>query len=99
MLTTILAVAAATWGVVMAVAPLLQLRRMLRRRSSEDVSIGYLVVLLPGFSLWASYGIASGDLALVLPNVVAAVIAGLTIVVAVRLRQVASHDIASAPAA
>jgi len=46
--TTVLAVAAASWGVVMALAPLLQLRRMLGRRSSDDVSIGYLVLLLPG---------------------------------------------------
>lgn len=46
MLTTLLAVAAASWGVVMALAPLLQLRRMLHRDSSDDVSIGYLVLLL-----------------------------------------------------
>lgn len=90
MLTTVLAVAAASWGVVMALAPLLQLRRMLRRRSSDDVSIEYLVLLLPGFCLWVSYGIASHDTALVIPNSVAAVIAVLTIVVAIRLRNVAS---------
>lgn len=92
MLVTFLAVTAATWGVVMALAPLLQLRRMLRRRSSEDVSIGYLVLLLPGFCLWVSYGISSGDTALVVPNVVAAVIAALTIAVAVRLRTSADTD-------
>ncbi len=91
MITT-LAVAAATWGVVMALAPLLQLRRMLRRRSSDDVSIGYLLLLLPGFCLWVSYGIASGDTALVIPNTVAAIIGGVTIAVAARLRKIASHD-------
>lgn len=92
MLTTVLAVAAASWGVVMALAPLLQLRRMLRRRSSEDVSIGYLVLLLPGFCLWVSYGIAAGDIALVIPNTVAAVLAGVTIAVAIQLRRGASDD-------
>ncbi|MCG7309228.1 SemiSWEET family transporter [Brachybacterium sp. ACRRE] len=92
MLTTVLAVCAATWGVVMAVAPLLQLRRMLRRRSAADVSIGYLALLLPGFCLWVGYGIASGDIALVVPNTVAAVIAGLTVAVAVRLRHGAAGD-------
>ena len=91
MITT-LAVAAATWGVVMALAPLLQLRRMLRRRSPDDVSIGYLLPLLPGFCLWVSYGIASGDTALVIPNTVAAIIGGVTIAVAARLRKIASHD-------
>lgn len=71
--TTVLAVAAASWSVVMALAPLLQLRRMLGGRSSDDVSIGYLVLLLPGFCLWVSYGIASGDTALLIPNSAAAV--------------------------
>lgn len=90
--TTVLAVAAASWGVVMALVPLLQLRRMLGRRSSDDVSIGYLVLLLPGFCLWVSYGIASGDTALVIPNSAAAVIAALTIAVAIRLRKVAPDE-------
>lgn len=86
MLITVLAVVAATWGLVMAVAPLLQVRRMLRRRSSADVSVGYLVLLLPGFCLWVAYGIASGDAALIVPNTVAALIAAVTIVIALRLR-------------
>jgi len=86
--TIVLAVCAATWGVVMAVAPLLQLRR----RSAADVSIGYLALLLPGFCLWVGYGIAFGDIALVVPNAVAAVIAGLTFAVAVRLRHGAAGD-------
>lgn len=85
-LTNLLDVAAATWGVILAPASLLQLRRMLRRRSSDDVSIDYLVLLLPSFCLWVSYGIASRDTALAIPDTVAAVIAGLTIAVAVRLR-------------
>lgn len=92
MLTTVLGVTAASWGVVMAIAPLLQVRRMLRRRSSADVSVGYLVLLLPGFCLWVAYGIASGATALIVPNTVAALIAGLTITVALRLRPRADDD-------
>lgn len=61
MIITVLAVAAATWSVGMALAPLLQLRRMLSRRSSDGVSIAYLVLLLPGFYLRVSYGTASSD--------------------------------------
>ena len=38
---------------------------------SEGISIGYLAVLLVGFGLWVSYGIASHDLPLVVPNCVA----------------------------
>jgi MtN3 and saliva related transmembrane protein len=51
MLQTVLAIAAAAWGVVMGVAPVLQISRMLRRGSSDDVSVAYLAVLVPGFLL------------------------------------------------
>jgi MtN3 and saliva related transmembrane protein len=34
----------------------------------EGISIGYFAVLLVGFGLWVSYGIASHDLPLVVPN-------------------------------
>ena len=62
---------AATWGVLMAVSPLLQIRRMLSRRSSADVSMAYLAVLQVGFVLWVGYGISLGNLALIVPNSVA----------------------------
>lgn len=40
---------------------------MLQRHSSADVSIGYLLILLPGFALWVAYGISSSNIALVIP--------------------------------
>jgi MtN3 and saliva related transmembrane protein len=86
-LETTFGVAAASWGVVMALAPLLQIVRMHKRRSSDDVSIGYLAVLLPGFLLWVSYGVTTADVALVVPNTVAAVVAAATIIVVLRLRR------------
>lgn len=82
----ILGATAASWGVLMGVAPLLQVRRMLQRRSSADVSIGYLLVLLPGFALWVAYGIASSAMALVIPNIVGFVVATATVAFAVQLR-------------
>jgi MtN3 and saliva related transmembrane protein len=82
----IFAIAAASWAVLMAVAPLLQLRRMVQRHSSADVSVGYLLVLVPGFALWVGYGIASSDVALVVPNLVALIVASVTVVCALRLR-------------
>ncbi|HYY76712.1 MAG TPA: SemiSWEET family transporter [Gaiellaceae bacterium] len=86
MLTTALAVSAATWAVLMAIGPLLQIRAILRRRSSDGISIGYFLVLLVGFALWVAYGTASENLALVVPNTVAFLVALGTIVVAVRYR-------------
>jgi MtN3 and saliva related transmembrane protein len=86
MAVTGLAVAAAAWGVLMGISPLLQIRRMLRQRSSRDVSVGYFWVLLVGFGLWISYGIAARNLALIVPNTVAMIIGAATIAIAVRLR-------------
>jgi uncharacterized protein with PQ loop repeat len=96
-MTDVLAVSAATWAVIMGLAPLLQLRRMVRRRSSDDVSIGYLLVLIPGFGLWIAYGASLANLALVLPNSVALAVASVTAAWAVRLRH-SSPGRASRPA-
>ena len=87
MVVTGLAVAAATWGVLMGISPVLQIRRMLRQRSSRDVSVGYFAILLVGFLLWISYGIAARSLALIVPNTVALLIGASTIAIAVRLRE------------
>jgi MtN3 and saliva related transmembrane protein len=86
MAVTGLAVAAAAWGVLMGISPVLQIRRMLRQRSSADVSVGYFTILLVGFGLWISYGIAARNLALIVPNTVAMIIGAATIAIAVRLR-------------
>jgi MtN3 and saliva related transmembrane protein len=80
------AIAATVWGLVMAVSPVLQIRRMLVRRSSEDLSLGYFGVLLPGFALWIGYGLTHADWALVIPNTAAFVVSGVTVAVALLLR-------------
>jgi MtN3 and saliva related transmembrane protein len=87
MVVTGLAVAAAAWGVLMGVSPVLQIRRMVRQRSSRDVSIGYFLILLVGFGLWISYGIALRNLALIVPNAIALFIGVSTIAIALRLRR------------
>ena len=87
MVVTGLAVAAAAWGVLMGVSPVLQIRRMLRQRSSRDISVGYFSILLIGFGLWISYGIVSRNLALIGPNTVALLIGVSTIAIALRLRK------------
>jgi MtN3 and saliva related transmembrane protein len=85
-LTTALAVAAASWAVLMALGPILQIRAIVRRRSSRGVSIAYFGVLLVGFVLWVAYGLASETLALVIPNTIAFLAALATVVVALRYR-------------
>jgi MtN3 and saliva related transmembrane protein len=84
--TEYLAVAAATWGVAMAVSPLLQIRAIRAHQSSRGVSVGYQQVLLVGFILWLSYGIALRNPAIIVPNVVATVVCTATILIALRYR-------------
>lgn len=90
----ILAIAAAAWGAIMAVSPLLQIRRIIVRRSSADVSLAYLAVLQIGFALWVAYGMTLGNLVLVVPNTIAFVTGAATIVAAWyhRPRQAAAID-------
>jgi MtN3 and saliva related transmembrane protein len=87
MAQTVLAVAASSWAVLMGIAPVLQIRRMLRERSSRDVSIAYFAILLVGFLLWIGYGAAAGLPALVIPNIVATLVGTAVIAVAFRLRR------------
>ena len=85
-MTTYLAVAAATWGIAMALAPLLQVKKVVATGSSRSVSIAYQQVLLVGFVLWLSYGIALSNWALIIPNTIAALVSVMTILVVRRYR-------------
>ncbi len=86
-MVTALAFVAATWGVAMALSPVLQIRKIVHHRSSHGISVGYMVVLFVGFLLWLAYGIALGNWALILPNVIAALVISATIAVVIRYRR------------
>jgi uncharacterized protein with PQ loop repeat len=82
-----LGITAATYGILMAISPLLQIRRMYQTRSSADVSLGYLWVIEVGFGLWIAYGLSLPNLAIVVPNSMALTVGLLTILVARRFRE------------
>ncbi|MCZ7587413.1 MAG: SemiSWEET family transporter [Gaiella sp.] len=84
--TTTLGFAAAAFGVAMGLSPLLQVRHMVARRSSADVSLPFLLVLLVGFVLWLAYGVALGNTALIVSNAVAITSYTITTVAVLRLR-------------
>lgn len=71
----------------MAISPVLQIRKIVQHRSSHGISLGYMTVLFVGFLLWLSYGIALGNWALIVPNVIAAVVIAATMAVVVRYRR------------
>ena len=79
---TVLGAAAASWAILMAISPGLQIRKILRHRSSRDVSITYFWVLLIGFVLWIAYGVVIDNWFLIVPNAVALTVSAATIAVA-----------------
>jgi uncharacterized protein with PQ loop repeat len=83
---TVLGATAASWAILMAISPALQIRKILRHRSSREVSIGYFWILVVGFALWIAYGVVIDNWFLILPNAVALTVSAATIAVALRYR-------------
>ena len=83
----VLAVAATAWGLVMGLAPTMQIRRMFQTQSSRDVSLGYLGLLTPGFVLWLAYGISIGNGPVMITNTVSLTFMLITIAIAWSFRR------------
>jgi uncharacterized protein with PQ loop repeat len=83
----LLAIGATGWGLLMAVAPVLQIRRMFQTGSSRDVSLGYLGLLTPGFVLWLSYGISISNGPVMITNTVSLTFMLVTIAIAWSFRR------------
>lgn len=83
----LLAVGATLAGLAMAVSPILQIRRMRRTRSSNDVSLLYLALLDAGFVLWVAYGVAISNYVVAGTNTASLVVMSGTILVALAYRR------------
>ena len=57
-------------GVLMSLSPTFQIRRVLERQHSADVSIAMPIVIAVGAAAWIAYGVAESDIYLIIPNVV-----------------------------
>ena len=88
--TDLLGTAALIAGLLMAVSPALQVRRMMQTRSSRDFSIGYPTLLSVGFVLWLAYGIALGNLPMMISNTASLTFMLITIGVALYFRRLAA---------
>jgi MtN3 and saliva related transmembrane protein len=86
-LSNVLAIAATTWGLVMALSPLLQIRVIIKRRDPRGTSPAWCVILLIGYTLWGSYGFASGEVPLMIANTVSFVVGAALLVTILVLRQ------------
>jgi len=65
---------------------LLQTRQMLARRSSREVSAGFLASYVGGYAIWLAYGLSTDSLPLIVVDTVGLLCAGLTLAVALSLR-------------
>lgn len=95
----ILGTCATIAGVLMAVSPALQIRRMRRTRSSNDVSLLYLTMLAGGFVVWLAYGIARDDWPMKISNTASLVFMLITITVALTYRRGGAKRAAAGEAA
>ncbi|MEI6792522.1 MAG: SemiSWEET family transporter [Actinomycetes bacterium] len=69
-ITASLSVIAGSFGILMGASPLLQAFRAHQRRSSADISMPFLALLWIGGAAWLAYGIALGNLAMMVANIV-----------------------------
>jgi uncharacterized protein with PQ loop repeat len=95
----ILAIVATIAGLVMASAPILQIRRMRRTRSSNDVSLLYLGMLNVGFVAFIAYGVSITNYVLIVTNSGSILIMTLTIAIALFYRRGGAKKAAIAEAA
>lgn len=95
----VLAVGATVAGLVMALSPVLQIRRMRRTRSSHDISLQYLGLLCLGFVLWIAYGASIPNWVIIGTNCASLSVMLVTILVALGYRRGGSRRAAAALAA
>ena len=81
-----LAVVATVYGMVSALAALLQARQLLERRRSCDVSALLFAVYLGGYVVWLAYGLSLGSAPIVAVNAVGLVSIATVLVIVLALR-------------
>ena len=85
--TETLGVIAGTIGVFMAASPMLQAQRVHRMQRSADVSVAFLCVFFVGAAAWLAYGIALGNVAIIVANCVGVLASATTIAVVMYWRK------------
>ncbi len=85
--TTLLGTAGTLIGLVAAMSLLLQARRLARLGSACEVSIPVRLLALAGYGIWLAYGVAIGDVPLILVDLAGVAGAALVLRVTVSLRR------------
>lgn len=85
--TTLLGTAGTLIGLVGAMSLLLQARRLARLGSACEVSIPVRLLALAGYAIWLAYGVAIGDVPLILVDLAGVAGAALVLRVTLSLRR------------
>ena len=88
--TQLLGAAATLYGLGGALSVLLQARRMHVRGTSGDVSVRFFAVYVGGFAVWLLYGLAIGDVPVIVVHAVGLLCGTITLTVALRFREPAA---------
>ena len=86
MFTQFVGTVATVYGVFAALKSLLQVRQMLARRSSREVSARFLASYAGGYAIWLTYGLSTSSLPLIVVDAVGLLCGSLTLAVALSLR-------------
>lgn len=81
-----LGLAAAGFGLIVAVSPLLQASRIRSRGMSTDVSLPFWIIVSAGSVLWVAYAASITDYYILVPNVVCIMTSVTTLMLARRYR-------------
>ena len=82
----LLGLAATAYGVLAALAALLQTRQMLARRASCDVSARFFAAYAGGYCVWLLYGLSVGNVPLSVVDAVGLLCGVLTLAVTLSMR-------------
>ena len=85
-LVSTLGAGATAYSLAAGTALLLQVRTMLRRDSSQDVSLTFLGTTSGGYLIWLLYGLGIGSMPLILSDAVGLACSLVAVAVAFRLR-------------
>jgi uncharacterized protein with PQ loop repeat len=79
-MTDALAFVATGWGLLMGLAPSLQIRVILRTHNAAGTSLGWISILIVGFALWIAYGLSRRDWPIIITNSMSFTVAAVLIV-------------------
>jgi uncharacterized protein with PQ loop repeat len=93
----VIAAAATISGLLAGLLPTVQIRKILRLRSSRGISLPYLGGVLANNLVWMAYGIAFPRVSLILPNALTVLMNGTMLAIAIRFRPRGEQPLAAVP--